>query len=94
MAKTYKDYYETPTQVIWCDSEGQWEGGIAYEDYVICVCCGAVNLIEKIEDEAPAYIKNPIHEYSDWNNISEELIGDELPETFDEEDEEVVYYEM
>lgn len=90
MAKTYKDYYETPTQVVWCDSEGYWNGGIAYEDYVICAECGAVNLIEEIEDEAPDWVKNPIHEYSYWENLSDTLMGDEYPETFDEEPDEEV----
>lgn len=39
-----KDYYSYPTQVRWgeMDDEGQLEEyfGIAYQDKVICGCCG------------------------------------------------------
>ena len=85
MEKTNLPYFETPTQVVWCDHEGYWEGGIAYKDEIICGCCGGVNSIQDIFDDAPDWVKCPIHTYGTWENISNEIQDGEYPDTFDEE---------
>lgn len=74
-----KTFFDEPTQVIWCDSEGSWEAGIATGGYVICMCCGAMNPIEDIIEDAPEDIKDPIRVLP-WVNVSEEIGGDALIE--------------
>ena len=77
-----KTYFEEPKQVMFIDEEGTWQCGIAYEDYVICGCCGGIFYIDDIIGGAPEYIQQPIHEYKSWVNISEEIHGGETPESF------------
>lgn len=78
-----KKYFDRPTQVIFAEPGGDgWNAGIAYKDEIICGCCGGIFEIEEIynfnED-----IDMPIHEYSDWVDIAEEITGGELPDTFE-----------
>ena len=48
-------------------------GGIYVEDtnekYVICGCCGHIFPVDEIEI---------IKRYDDWNDLSNEIVGDEL----------------
>ena len=48
-----KLFFEAPTQVNFYDN-GKYHGGIAYQDKIICGCCGAViplNLFKEGEVE-------------------------------------------
>lgn len=78
-----KNYFEVPTQVVFVDpdAEGNWLSGIAYRNEIICGCCGGVFEIEDVIDAAQAdNLKCGIYAYGDWNNISDDIISDELPE--------------
>lgn len=72
-----KMYFETPTQVVWCDSDNVWHAGIAYHDEIICACCGGVESIEEIYEFAPEDVKYPIEEL-EWVDVREEIGGDAL----------------
>ena len=73
-------YFDRPTQVMFCDEEGCWKGGIAYCDEIICGCCGSIYDIEEIYELCSNNVKNPIYTYSQWINISDEIRGGEFPE--------------
>ena len=70
-------YYPTPTQVRFYDgnnpNEIVWHGGIAYQDFIICGCCGLVFPIQEVIDDAE---KDGVH----WDDAVVEL------EWFDIED--------
>lgn len=79
---TDKQYFDRPTQVVFADPDnaGKWIVGIAYKDEIICGCCGGVFDIGDVVDMAvEAGVKHPIYAYGDWNDISAEITGDELP---------------
>lgn len=51
-----KQYFETPTQVLFKQDEEtmrengvEWFAGIAYHDEIICGCCGGIMEIEEVE---------------------------------------------
>ena len=78
-----KQYFDRPKQVIFVDPDnaGEWIVGIAYKDEIICACCGGIFDIDDVIDQATADgVMNPIYSYEDWNDISYEITGDELPE--------------
>ena len=65
-----KDFYPTPTQVRWGETSDDEElienFGIAFEDKIICACCGGtVDLDEDIY----------VFEEFDWIDISEAIEG-------------------
>ena len=66
-----RDFYAIPTQVRWGEMQDNGEideyFGIAYQDKVICGCCGA--MIDLNED----YIY--IFEEFDWIDISDAIEG-------------------
>ena len=73
-----KYFFETPKQVHFC-ADGEWCYGIAFEDKIICACCGCVFETEDVTDimELP------------WINFTEEIIMDyNLPFGEIEEEEE------
>ena len=79
-----KTYFNKPTQVLFADPDnsGKWLAGIAYEDVIICGCCGSVFEIADIVDCAREDgINWAIHEYDEWIDIGDAIVGDELPET-------------
>ena len=80
-------YFDRPTQVMFCDEEGEWLAGIAYCGEIICGCCGGVVEIEEIYEFCPNNVKNPIYIYSQWIDISDEIRGGELPEGLEFDDE-------
>ena len=47
---------------------------------VICACCGGVIEIDEIYEFAPAEIAQPIFPYHSWCDITEDIIGGEMPE--------------
>ena len=78
-----KTYFDRPTQVVFADPDnpGEWLTGIAYHDEIICACCGGVfNIDDVIEMAETDGVKCAIYEYSEWNDIADEIVGGELPE--------------
>ena len=72
------DYFEVPTQVkFWDYDGGHYVGGIAYQDGIICGCCGGIMDIGAIYYFAPENIKEPIVAFEDWVNLEEEIRGDD-----------------
>ena len=73
-----KRFFDTPKQVVFSDPDnaGKWQVGIAYQDEIICACCGGLFEIEEIDI---------IHAYADWVDIATEIVGGELPESFIDE---------
>ena len=75
-------YYGTPCQVKFVDCGDPDNitlcGGIAYHDFVICGCCGAILSIQEIIDDAVAngYHWDDAIIEMDWIDISQEIIGD------------------
>lgn len=57
--------YDKPTQVLFADEEGTTFGGIAYNNIIICGCCGGIFEVDEVE----------ILENYDWIDISHEIIG-------------------
>lgn len=76
-----KIFYDVPTQVLFNEGDG-WSAGIAFEDKVICACCGGVFPIEDLIDNLDEDIICPIYEYKDWISVTDEIAGGyvELPE--------------
>ena len=74
-------YYGTPCQVKFVDCGDPDNitlcGGIAYHDFVICGCCGAILSIQEIIDDAVAngyHWDDAIIEL-EWSDISDEILG-------------------
>ena len=74
-------YYGTPCQVKFVDCGDPDNitlcGGIAYHDFVICGCCGAILSIQEIIDDAVAngyHWDDAIIEL-EWLDISDEILG-------------------
>ena len=76
-------YFDVPTQVAFFDYDNQdnprYIGGIAYQDKIICGCCGGLVEIADIYEFTPEGI-TPIKEYADWVDIDDEICGGEKPE--------------
>ena len=75
--------FSTPKQVMFVDTDniGEWLTGIAYNDVIICACCGGVFEIDEICELATmAGIQEPIYSYDEWNDISDDIYGGELPD--------------
>lgn len=84
-----RDFYDEPTMVKFLDpnyfedganydyrEEGEeyWLGGIAYQDCIICGCCGGTFAIDELkEDYGEEMLK---FEELPWINIVNEIIGD------------------
>ena len=89
-----KTYFERATQVIFADPDnvGEWLCGIAYRDEIICACCGGTFDIDAVVELAHEDgIKCAIHEYHEWNDIADEIVGGELPETLDRNENGEIY---
>lgn len=77
-----KTFYDKPVQVVFHD-ELDWHAGIAFEDKVICACCGTIYPIATLIDiSREEGITNPIYEYKYWVSVTDEITGNytELPE--------------
>ena len=72
-------YYKTPCQVRFYDAyDGEWRGGIAYQDFIVCGCCGAIMPIEDIIEDAKQcmlHFDKAIVEL-EWIDISDEIKGE------------------
>lgn len=74
-----KLYFEKPTQVaFWDDCFEKYTGGIAYQDKVICGCCGATFSIEDLYESAP-HNRIPVYPYPSWLDLSLGIAGDYFP---------------
>lgn len=72
-----KVYFNKPTQVkFWDYDNGEYVGGIAYKDEIICGCCGSIFSLAEVCEYAEQDGKTAIIEYDYWVNLSEEIIGD------------------
>lgn len=84
-----KDYYEKPTQVMFIDINESYDretpkiiGGIAYQDEIICGCCGSIFSIEELIEDYLDAIKvcpwlkeyEPIRSLS-WIDIEDAIRG-------------------
>ena len=89
-----KNYFNNPAQVVFADPDnpGEWLVGIAYRDQIICACCGGTfDIDEVIELAHEDGVKCAIHEYREWNDIADEIVGGELPETLDRNEDNEIY---
>ena len=89
-----KSYFERATQVVFADPDhaGEWLCGIAYRDEIICACCGGTFEIDDIIELAHEDgVKCAIHAYHEWNDIADEIVGGELPETLDHNEDGEIY---
>lgn len=78
-----KKTFNIPTQVMFWDyEEEEYCFGIAYEDIIICACCGSVFDINDLEENAPEG-KFAIYPYSNWVNLSSEIYGGQYPEEYE-----------
>ena len=78
-------YFNVPTQVVFYDVDGDcWKSGIAYRDEIICACCGGVIEIDSIYEFAPVEMVQPIFSYKSWCDITDDIIGGEMPEAWQE----------
>ena len=77
-------WFDVPTQVAYFD-EDHYEAGIAYQDEVICACCGGVTSIEEIIEFAPSGV-TPIVAYKKWVSFRDEIIGENEDAFWHEED--------
>ena len=74
-----KYYYDRPPQVMFADSD-EWNSGIAYGEEIICSCCGGIYEIDEVISLGiEAGIKCPIYEYSSWVDLTDCVVGGELP---------------
>ena len=75
-------YYDIPTQVKFYDfgfesEEPYWIGGIAFQDVIICGCCGAVIEISDLYDEAEEIgLKEDPIKILRWIDINTEIKGE------------------
>lgn len=88
MTTIHKKFFDTPTQVAFydCDAD-EYVGGIAFEDKIICGCCGAVIDIQDLIDTEEAALENDwdiphydpevgaLHIYDEWEDISHFITG-------------------
>ena len=75
-------YFERPKQVIFADPDnpGEWLSGIAYGHDIICGCCGGVFNVDDVAEAAYGDgLNSGIYEYGEWNDISNEITGGEMP---------------
>ena len=64
-----KEYYSYPIQVVYYNRDVYgYIGGIAYQDVVICGCCGEAIKIQSIIETTPTDCPSII-EFDDWINI-------------------------
>lgn len=56
-------YFDKPTQVKFDDGE-DGACGIAFEDYIICACCGGIFEIDEV---------NIIKTFTPWINFDEKI---------------------
>jgi hypothetical protein len=76
--------FNVPTQVKYLDADADegdtWIGGIGYNGWIICGCCGGLIDIDEIYEAASWDPSKegiaPIIVYDDWVDISENIAGE------------------
>jgi hypothetical protein len=72
-------YYGTPCQVRFYEAaDGYYRGGIAYHDFIICGCCGAVLKTDDVVAEAEKagiHWDHAVIEYGEWVDLSDTIRG-------------------
>ena len=86
-------YFETPVQVMFhdVDNPGSWRAGIAYKNEIICGCCGGVFEISDIIEFSDGVVKCPIYFYDCWDDLTDEIMGGDLPEALDRNEDGEIY---
>lgn len=80
-------YFPLPTQVKFWDVDGDhYIGGIAYQDYIICGCCGGLIPINEVYEFTSEGF-DPIISTDEWTDISS-CIADEITGFGDDENKE------
>ena len=73
-----KTFYDVPTQVIFYDVYNEKNhGGIAYQDFIICGCCGGTYPLEDLKEDLKDFnlsLEENFYE-QDWISLDEEIIG-------------------
>lgn len=62
-------YFDYPTQVKFVDGDDHLSYGIAYQEYIICGCCGSVFELDDVRHNGEIF---PIP----WIDISEAIKGE------------------
>ena len=71
------NYFSVPTQVKFWDGRCYIDG-IAYQDEIICGCCGGRFRISDIYEVAPDTLDNdPIIRLNGWKTIKYDICGDD-----------------
>ena len=79
-------FYEVPTQVAFIDFDSEdvhLIGGIAFQNHIICGCCGGILDIDELyldweaQKNLPMYqkVSKPIFDFDNWIDLSEEIKG-------------------
>ena len=70
-------YFTSPKQVLFVDPDEpeMLLSGIAYQDQIICGCCGGIFEIADIYRYAPEGVQ-PIKVFSSWVDLNEAIAGD------------------
>ena len=69
-------YFKTPHQVLFYDVDADhYQGGIAYDDEVICGCCGGIFPIAELYEYAPKGVE-PIKVFKYWVDLTDDIVGD------------------
>ena len=77
---TENRYFDVPTQVYFWDFDGNhWLAGIAWNQNIICGCCGGVFEIDEVYEYAPAELVHPIIPFNTWVDLSAEITGGSWP---------------
>ena len=64
-----KNYYHTPTQVKVEDPDRNgYTYGIAYQDFIICGCCGGIFELADLNEDGLEII-----EFEEWVNLEETI---------------------
>lgn len=70
--------FDRPTQVKFLDGDTEnYIGGIAFEDKIICGCCGCIFEIDDLIEEADPTDPRPVIVSLEWVDISNEIKGDD-----------------
>lgn len=87
---TWEKYesFDVPTQVAFWDTEhNHYCSGIAWNEQIICACCGSIFEIAEIYEFAPSNVE-PIVIYKSWVDFEEFIIADNERHFKREEEEE------
>lgn len=73
--------FSYPTQVAFYDwGADEWVGGIGIDDKVLAGDNGEWIEINDIYSNAPDTVEDPLREYDDWIDISDDIMGDDKSE--------------